>query len=93
MASNIPSLGMEAHSDTRRRQKHHQTRLSRAITAVLRYDVPDWLDLPTLEMMLQRRFKLDVDFGDLLIAILADPVRFELSKWQGGWWCRATYRH
>ena len=91
MSSSIPCLEMNPHGKAM--QKHQKTRLSRALTAVLRYDVPDWLDLPSLQTLVQRRFHLNADFGDLLIAILADPVRFELSKWQGSWWCRATYRY
>jgi len=74
-------------------QRHLTKRLSRAISAVLRYDVSDWLDLPSLQNLLRRRFHLEVDFGDLMIAVLADPVRFELTKWEGSWWARATYRH
>jgi hypothetical protein len=89
--SSLPHLEMESRGQDRR--KHQKTRLSRAITAVLRYDVPDWLDLPSLQTMVRRRFHLNADFGDLFIAILADPVRFELVKWECGWWCRATYRH
>ena len=88
--STVPRTANEAHGDDRRRE---QLRLSRAIAAVLRYDVPGWLDLTSLQRMVRRRFHLPAALGDLLITLLADTVRFELCRWQGSWWCRATYRH
>jgi hypothetical protein len=88
--SAVPRTAKEDRRDDRWRK---QLRLSRAIAAVLRYDVLEWLDLATLQRMVRRRFHLPVALGDLLIVVLADTVRFELYRWQGSWWCRATYRH
>jgi hypothetical protein len=68
-------------------------RMNKAITAVLRYDTADWLKVSALQSLIESRFGFKSSTGDLLIALLADPVRFELNPWEGEWWARATYRY
>jgi len=68
-------------------------RTNRAITAVLRYDTADWLKVSALQSLIGSRFGLKTSPGDLLLAVLADPVRFQVDQWEGEWWARATYRY
>ena len=68
-------------------------RTNKAITAVLRYDTADWLKVSALQSLIESRFGLKSSTGDLLIALLADPVRFQLDRWEEDWWARATYRY
>jgi hypothetical protein len=68
-------------------------RTSKSISAVLRYDSAGWLKLSALQTLIQSRFGSLPSFGELLITILADPIRFELDMWEGDWWARANYRY
>jgi len=76
-----------------RKKQRDTKKTSKAIAAVLRYDVEDWLKISALQTLVHVRSGHSLSFGTLFLTILQDPARFELDWWRGDFWVRATYRH
>jgi len=84
----------ERNGDWEVRRRHLDgKRTSKAISAVLRYDSAGWLKLSSLQTLMEARLGSPTSFGELMITILADQVRFELVLWEAEWWARAKYRY
>jgi len=97
----MKAAGMETCLTVRERNKEWDVSLrpsnerntSRVISAVLRYDVAGWIRMSALQILLNSRFGVNMSLGVLLIAIIGDPVRFEMTMWAGEWWAHAKYRY
>lgn len=67
--------------------------ISRALAAVLRYDVSDWVKTTTLKTLLAARFGAQHSLAQILLCLMEDPQRFETAIWEGVSWARARYRY
>lgn len=67
--------------------------ISKSLSAVLRYDVSDWLKLEALRRLLAARFCNQHSAAQVLATLLSEPRRFEICIWEGVPWVRAKYRY
>jgi hypothetical protein len=67
--------------------------ISRALAAVLRYDVSEWVKTTVLQTLLAARFGAQHSLGQILLCLMEDPQRFETVVWEGESWARARYRY
>ena len=67
--------------------------ISKALAAVLRYDVSGWLKLTALRHLLAARRNSHFSAAQVLASLLSDPRRFEVCIWEGVTWARARYRY
>ena len=67
--------------------------ISRALAAVLRYDVSEWVKTSTLKTLISARFGAQHSIGQILLCLMEDPQRFDATVWEGESWARARYRY
>ena len=69
--------------------------ISRTLSAVLRYDVSEWIRVTSLKTLLHAKSKHQRTYSsaEVLWALLSDRDRFEVSFWQGETWVKAAYRY
>lgn len=69
--------------------------LSRSLASVLRYEVSEWIKVPSLVSLLnaRRARKRPYSNAEVLQTLLLEQGRFEVCFWQGETWAQATYRY
>lgn len=69
--------------------------LSRSLASVLRYEVSEWIKVPSIVALLNTRRTRTKPYShaEILQTLLLEQDRFEVCFWQGETWAQATYRY